>query len=125
MNAEESTECNERSSFHIRHVKQLSLQGCRLSSLGLQNVSDALCSVVHTSSVCKLNLSGNHEVRTSIAFNYALLLITSLQFGVVGAKYLGNVLENNKVLQHLLLNNCSLGDDGLQPVAKGKRTVNK
>lgn len=43
----------------------------------------------------------------------------------MGAKYLGNVLENNKVLQHLLLNNCSLGDGGLQPVAEGVYIVSE
>ena len=53
------------------------------------------------------------------------LSVAFVQFGVVGAKYLGNVLENNRVLQHLLLNNCSLGDEGVRPVAKGKHIVNK
>ena len=41
------------------------------------------------------------------------------QFGSTGAKYLGNVLENNKVLEHLVLNNCNLGDAGLHPIADG------
>ena len=38
---------------------------------------------------------------------------------MIGAKYLGNVLENNRVLEHLILNNCSLGDSGMEAIAIG------
>ena len=46
-------------------------------------------------------------------------LSSSLQFGQEGAGYLGNVLENNKILQQLIINNCGLGDSGVQHIAKG------
>ena len=49
--------------IHVhRHVQYISIQGCGLSRLGLQYISDALCSVVHISTVTRLNLSNNFEV---------------------------------------------------------------
>ena len=42
-----------------------------------------------------------------------------MQIGAVGAQYLATVLETNKVLEHLSLNNCDLGDDGVEPIANG------
>lgn len=42
-----------------------------------------------------------------------------MQIGAVGAQSLATVLETNKVLEHLALNNCNLGDDGVEPIANG------
>ena len=36
-----------------------------------------------------------------------------------GAACLAEVLVSNKVLEHLSLNNCDIGDDGLHPIAQG------
>lgn len=43
-----------------------------------------------------------------------------LQIGPVGAESLAVVLETNKVLQHLAINNCDIGDAGLETLANGK-----
>ena len=42
------------------------------------------------------------------------------QMGGIGAQCLASVLESNQVLEHLILNGCDLGDDGLEPVANGQ-----
>lgn len=36
-----------------------------------------------------------------------------------GAMSVAEVLETNKVLEHLSLNNCDIGDDGVEPIAQG------
>ena len=38
---------------------------------------------------------------------------------MAGAASLAEVLSNNKVLEHLSLNNCDIGDNGLAPIAQG------
>ena len=45
-----------------------------------------------------------------------------LQIGAIGAQSLATVLETNKVLEHLSLNNCDLGDDGVESIANGELT---
>ena len=42
------------------------------------------------------------------------------QIGPEGAESLAAVLETNKVLQHLALNNCAIGDRGLEALATGE-----
>lgn len=42
-----------------------------------------------------------------------------LQISARGAQRLAIVLETNKVLEHLALNNCDLGDEGVEPIATG------
>ena len=37
-----------------------------------------------------------------------------------GAVCLTEVLENNRVLEHLSLNKCDIGDDGMESLAGGK-----
>ena len=49
--------------YHYRHVRHINLEGCGITRLGLQYISDSLCSVVHISTVTKLNLSNNFDVR--------------------------------------------------------------
>ena len=55
----------------------------------------------------------------SLPLSLSLSLSLPLQFGQEGAGYLGNVLENNKVLQQLIINNCGMGDAGIHHIAKG------
>lgn len=43
-----------------------------------------------------------------------------LQIGVAGATTIAEILDGNRVLEHLLLNNCELGDDGVEPIARGE-----
>ena len=43
-----------------------------------------------------------------------------LQIGVAGATIIAEILEGNRVLEHLQLNNCELGDDGIEPIARGE-----
>jgi Ran GTPase-activating protein (RanGAP) involved in mRNA processing and transport len=42
------------------------------------------------------------------------------QIGARGAQSLAIALETNKVLEHLALNNCDLGDEGVEPIANGR-----
>ncbi len=42
------------------------------------------------------------------------------QIGSAGAACLAEVLRTNGVLEHLSLNNCDIGDEGMQPIANGK-----
>lgn len=44
----------------------------------------------------------------------------ALQIGGIGAQCLASVLESNQVLEHLILNGCDLGDEGLEPIANGQ-----
>jgi len=83
-------------------VQQLSMQGCGVTAVGLQHVSDTLCNDVLTCNIRKLNLSGNELI------------------GVSGAHSVASVLESNKVLEQLVLNDCDLGDKGIEPIANGK-----
>ena len=46
-----------------------------------------------------------------------------VQVGTEAGKYLANVLLNNKVLEHLIVNNCGLEDDGTVAIATGKLTI--
>ena len=48
---------------------------------------------------------------------------THIQIGVSGAHSVASVLESNRVLEHLILNDCYLGDDGVEPIANGKQFV--
>lgn len=43
-----------------------------------------------------------------------------VQLGPDGGKYLSGVILNNKVLEHLVLNNCELTDEGAIPIADGE-----
>lgn len=43
-----------------------------------------------------------------------------MQIGVSGAHSVASILESNKVLEHLVLNDCDLGDKGIEPIANGK-----
>jgi len=43
-----------------------------------------------------------------------------VQIGVEAGKYLANALLNNKVLEHLIVNNCGLEDDGAAAIATCK-----
>ena len=42
-----------------------------------------------------------------------------LQLATMGARCLATILETNKVIEHLSLNNCDLRDEGLEPIANG------
>ena len=46
--------------------------------------------------------------------------LLGLQIGSEGAHCLAEVLRTNRVLEHLSLNNCNIGDDGVQPITNGK-----
>ena len=48
------------------------------------------------------------------------LLLLSVQLGPDGGKYLSGVILNNKVLEHLVMNNCGLKDEGAIPIADGE-----
>ena len=39
--------------------------------------------------------------------------------GPEGGHYLANALQNNKILEHLKVNQCGLGDEGFSPIACG------
>ena len=43
--------------------------------------------------------------------------------GVAGAVSLAEMLQTNKVLEHLSLNNCDIGDDGVHAMAQGNPAV--
>jgi Ran GTPase-activating protein (RanGAP) involved in mRNA processing and transport len=83
-------------------VQKLSLAGCELTPGGVQHVAGVLCNSVLTCSIRRLSLSNNDSI------------------GELGAQCLASVLETNQVLEHLILNGCSLGDDGLEPIVNGK-----
>ena len=42
---------------------------------------------------------------------------------MAGATLLAKVLERNRVLEHFSLNNCNIGDQGIQPIANGRDLV--
>ena len=46
-----------------------------------------------------------------------------MQIGTEAGQYLANVLQNNKVLEHLIVNNCGLEDDGAIAIATCKLTM--
>lgn len=48
------------------------------------------------------------------------LLSHVVQLGPDGGKYLSGVILNNKVLEHLMINNCELKDEGAIPIADGE-----
>ena len=48
------------------------------------------------------------------------LLLLWVQLGPDGGKYLSGVILNNKVLEHLVMNNCGLKDEGAIPIADGE-----
>jgi Ran GTPase-activating protein (RanGAP) involved in mRNA processing and transport len=81
---------------------QVDLKGCDLNPATLHPLADALNNIGTCSNIRKLDLSNN-----------ALL-------GPDGGKYLASVILNNKVLQHLCLNNCGLLDEGTFPIADGE-----
>ena len=39
---------------------------------------------------------------------------------MAGAVTLAEVLESNRVLENLILNNCDIGDDGVQQISQGR-----
>lgn len=43
-----------------------------------------------------------------------------MQISAIGAQSIATILETNKVLEHLALNNCDLGDEGAEPIANGE-----
>ena len=45
---------------------------------------------------------------------------TFTQIGLSGAHSVASVLESNRVLEHLVLNTCDLGDEGMEPIANGE-----
>lgn len=47
-------------------------------------------------------------------------MLCLVQIGTEAGKYLANVLQNNKVLEHLIVNNCGLEDDGVKAIAACK-----
>ena len=52
-----------------------------------------------------------------------MITIHLLQIGPVGAQSLARALETNKVLEYLSLNNCDIGDDGIESIASGKHNT--
>ncbi len=98
--------------------------GCGVGPVSVQHISDTLCNSFLTCNITKLNLSDNEQVQSvsqsALPLSQSYTHSLAAQIGPEGAESLAAVLETNKVLQHLALNNCDIGDRGLEALATGK-----